>query len=236
MNITICKNCGTTFEGKFCNNCSQAADTGKINFGFLKKELQKTFIHFDSGFFYTTKKLFQNPGNAVLEYINGARVNHLRPFSYLIIIAGTYIILVSTFHLTFVKGEHVENSSTITDDFLKEHFANIQLFLVFLYSLISLVFFQLHKFNFYEFIVIHSYLAGQRILINICLMPLHIWEKTAYLDAYLNLFSLLLGNGLMIWTYLVLFKGKSIIWTLLKTLTIQIILIFVVVFVMYKSL
>ncbi len=225
MEIIICKNCGTRFEGKFCSNCSQSSDTGKIDLRYLRQELLKTFIRFDSGFIYTTKKLFQNPGKALLEYINGARIKYLRPFSYLIIIAGTDILLASTFQIAFVKEELTNHSQTITDAFIKENFVLIQLVLIVLYALVSIGLFKFKRFNFYEFIVIHTYLAGQRILINIFLLPFHVWHKTAFLDNYLNGLSLLVGNGLMIWAYIVMFSQKNSFLIAIKTIIIQVIIL-----------
>lgn len=223
MEIITCKNCGTQFTGKFCNNCSQPSDTGKINLRYLWKELVNTFIRFDSGFVYTTKKLFQNPGKALLEYISGARIKYLRPFKYLILIAGTDILLTKFFHLSFIKGELADHGQIITDAYIKDNFALIQLALIILYSLISIGLFNFRHFNFYEFIVIHTYLAGQRILINIFFISFHVWYKTAFLDNYLNGLSLLVGNGLMIWAYVVMFSQKNAFLITLKTIIMQLI-------------
>jgi hypothetical protein len=236
MEIITCKNCGHQFSGKFCSNCSQPSDTGKINSKYIIKELQKTFIRFDSGFFYTTKKLFQNPGKALLEYIKGERIDHLRPFSYLIIITGVYILLLSNFHLAIVNaGLGAYNQST-TDTFIRSHFAQIQIVLIVFYALISVGLFHYRHFNFYEFIVIHTYLAGQRILINICLMPLHAWHKTASYTSYLDGLTFLISNGLMIWAYVVLFAQKNTVLVIAKTILLQLILLVLLIFALSRFL
>jgi hypothetical protein len=221
MDSTTCKNCAHAFDGKFCNNCGQAAETKRINSKYLLQELQKTFIHFYGGFLYTTKQLFLNPGKALVAFIGGARVHYLRPLSYLTVISAVYLILVSFFHVAFIKEGLIGHTQSETDTFVKQHFVHIQLVLIFLYALFSLVFFQFRHLNFYEFVVIHCYLAGQRIIIALLFMPFHIWPKTVGLEPYLNELTVLIGYGFMVWAYVVLFAHNNRFIIVLKTILME---------------
>lgn len=91
--MQTCKNCGHRFEGKFCNNCGQTADTNRINYHDLRHQLTHSLFHIDAGLLYTSKQLFIRPGHAIREYLDGKRVNHIKPLSYILILAGFYILV-----------------------------------------------------------------------------------------------------------------------------------------------
>ncbi len=236
MNTIKCKNCGNEFLGNYCNNCSQSSNVDRVSLKFILLEIQKTFIHFDGGFLYTAKKLFTNPGKTILSFLNGARIHHFRPFSFLFFIAGAYIILVNSSHFTMIKGNFDSVSKIDIEKYIKEYFIQIQFFFILTYSILSLIIFQCRHLNFYEFFIMHTYLSGQRILINIILLPLQIWHVTAAYSSYINSFSFLLGNILMIWTYVVIFSHKNTFYTIIKTIVLQIIIISMLVALIYKFL
>lgn len=52
--MQTCKNCGHRFEGKFCNNCGQTADTNRINYHDLRHQLTHSLFHIDAGLLYTS--------------------------------------------------------------------------------------------------------------------------------------------------------------------------------------
>lgn len=225
MKTIKCKNCGNEFQGNYCNNCSQSSSVDRVSLKFILLEIQRTFIHFDGGFLYTTKKLFTNPGKTILSFLSGVRINHFRPFSFLFFIAGAYLIIINSTHLILVKENVLGFSKNEAEQYIKDYFIQIQFFFIFAYSILSLILFHYRHLNFYEFIVMHTYLAGQRILINISLLPLHLWHETAPYSSSINLFNLLIGNILMIWTYVVIFSHKNIFITIIKTITLQIIIV-----------
>ena len=96
----ICKNCCQQFEGSFCNNCGQSADTQKLDFKFLIRNLQKLFLkYFQKGVLYTSTQLFIRPGHTIREYIEGKRVKHIEPMSMLIMTATLYGVLYHYFQI-----------------------------------------------------------------------------------------------------------------------------------------
>lgn len=94
---TICKNCNNQFEGNFCNNCGQAANTHKLNMHFIWHDLKHGLFHFDNGIFYTIAQLLTKPGYTIREIIDGKRVKHFKPLSFIVVLATVYGLLYHFF-------------------------------------------------------------------------------------------------------------------------------------------
>ena len=95
----LCLNCDVQLTGNFCSNCGQSAKVHKINFHFLIHDIQHGLLHLEKGFFYTTKELFTRPGHSIREFLAGKRVNHFKPISFAIILAGVYGIMAHYFEI-----------------------------------------------------------------------------------------------------------------------------------------
>jgi hypothetical protein len=92
--LITCKNCDSQFEGKFCSNCGQSADTHRLDLHFLAINIPKLLFSFmRKGIFYTVTQLFTRPGNSIRGYVEGKRVNHYEPFAMLVTIAALYGLL-----------------------------------------------------------------------------------------------------------------------------------------------
>jgi hypothetical protein len=98
-----CKNCNHQFEGHFCNNCGQTANTHKMNFHFVWHDIQHGLLHFDKGILFSIKELFTRPGHSIREFIDGKRVSHFKPISLIIVLATVYGILYHYFHINLLK-------------------------------------------------------------------------------------------------------------------------------------
>ena len=61
VKITTCLNCGTEFEGNFCPECGQKADTGRFTMRFIFENLVAAFTSKDGGLWFTLKSLFTRP-------------------------------------------------------------------------------------------------------------------------------------------------------------------------------
>lgn len=230
-----CKNCNTAFKGKFCNNCGQAADTEKINYKFIVSEFKKTFIRFDAGFLYTTKYLFKNPGKAINGFIEGKRIHHIRPFTYLIVITGIYILLYNFLHLHLFQIESSGKESDNIGNIIIKYFTEIQFLFMLIATVFSALFFGLKKYNFFEYIIIHTYLTSQRILISSVSLPLLYFIKSANDIRIANNFLYLLGVLLMTWTFLYLFKDDKKWLVVLKVLGLQVLIFLVLGSALYSA-
>jgi len=70
----------------------QQAEPDKINFRYLLYDIEHGLLHIDKGISYTIKELFTRPGHSVREFIEGKRVKHFKPISFVLVLAGISIL------------------------------------------------------------------------------------------------------------------------------------------------
>lgn len=172
-NVTlICKNCNNSFVGKYCNHCGQSAHTGRINLHYLIHEIQHSILHVDKGIFYTIKELTLRPGETLRSYLAGKRVNYFKPFAFVIIL-GTIQGLVAHFLNVYPETEMMpfiipESSRGFQQEMMKliyGHYSMTMLIMV-PFSALSLYFlFRKYHYNYWEFLIVCSYIVGMQILI-----------------------------------------------------------------------
>lgn len=238
-----CKNCNNIFEGNYCNQCGQSADTERLDFKFFIKNLRKHFLkYFHKGIFYSTSQLFTRPGHSIREYLEGRRVKHFEPIGLLITFATLYGILYHTFGLNLFSGlENDSMNETLhlknISDWITDHFAIITFITVPLYSVGSFVSFRKQGYNFYEHIYLNTFLASQRLMIRIATFPLLVildGTKEIFLlrDSYI-----LLDILLMVWSYTQFFfklgKIKAVLLTVLSYAIFFILMIVVIYFIFF---
>lgn len=90
---THCLNCGTEFEGKYCPECGQKADTSRFTMRFIFQNLLTAIFSNDGGIWFTLKNLFTRPSAMVVEIINGKRKRYFSPFPMLFFALTVYILL-----------------------------------------------------------------------------------------------------------------------------------------------
>lgn len=98
---TKCLNCGTEFEGNYCPECGQSAETGRFTLKFIFGNLLAAILGRDGGVAYTLKNLFSRPGKMIVEILNGKRRKYVSPFPMLFLALTVYILI---FTLTGSKG------------------------------------------------------------------------------------------------------------------------------------
>ena len=92
---TKCLNCGTEFQGKFCPECGQKADTGRFTIRFIFQNFILGILSNDGGVWFTIKNLFTRPGQMMIDIINGKRKSYFSPFPMLFLTLSLYIIIFS---------------------------------------------------------------------------------------------------------------------------------------------
>ena len=95
VKTTHCLNCGTEFEGNFCPECGQSADTGRFTMKFIFENLLAAFISKDGGIWFTIKNLFTRPGAMIVDIINGKRKSFFSPFPLLFLVLAVFILVYS---------------------------------------------------------------------------------------------------------------------------------------------
>lgn len=108
--VTKCLNCGTEFEGKFCPQCGQSADTKRFTVRFIFENLLRAILSNDGGVWITLKSLFTRPGTMMLDIIYGKRKSYFSPFPMLFLTLSLYVII-----FTFTGSKNNDFGSIVND-------------------------------------------------------------------------------------------------------------------------
>lgn len=208
MSIT-CKNCGNEFEGNYCNNCGQSANTERLDVSYIKHHFHIIFLkYFHKGIIYTVKQLYTRPGHSIREYVEGKRVMHFEPFALLVTLAALYGLLYHAFNIDIFQNATIDtqtNGGNISLEILNgwfiDHYSIVSLVVLPIFAFGSYVCFYKQRYNFIEHVVINAFLSSQRLLFRIATFPiLAVIYKTPNLHTFLN--SLILVDiVLMAWAY-----------------------------------
>lgn len=217
QNTITCKNCNNQFIGNFCNECGQKSDTQKLKVQNILTDLQNGLFAFHNGIIYTIKQLLTRPGHSIREYIEGKRVQHFKPFSFVIVCATAYGLL---FHFLVPDSFHIESSAdseNILSGYLKvinwslDHFAYASLIIILSTTSASYIVFKKQSYNLAEHLVLNTYFRGLVLLISILIFTilyLYHGNNTDGFNSYLPFFQLL-DFGLMYWCYSQFFNKLS---------------------------
>jgi hypothetical protein len=100
-----CKNCDAVLLGRFCSNCSQAANVHVPTTMELVHELLEGITHSDSRLWRTLTTLWFKPGKLTAEFIAGRRVAYLPPFRLYLVLS---VILFLMFSFIHTSGEAIK--------------------------------------------------------------------------------------------------------------------------------
>ena len=95
-----CKNCNAVLLGRFCVNCSQAADVHVPSTVELLHEMLEGLTHSDSRLWRTLKLLWFKPGMLTQEFVAGRRLAYLPPFRLYLILSIVFFLIASFVHPT----------------------------------------------------------------------------------------------------------------------------------------
>jgi uncharacterized membrane protein len=90
-----CKNCNAVLLGRYCVNCSQAADVHVPSTAELLHEMVEGLTHSDSRLWRTLTLLWFKPGKLTQEYVAGRRVAYLPPFRLYLILSIVFFLVAS---------------------------------------------------------------------------------------------------------------------------------------------
>jgi len=229
MIVKYCLNCGSKSDGRFCANCGQSTDTKKINFHYLWHDIQHGLLHFDKGILYTTKELFSRPGNSIREFLNGKRVNHFKPVSLVIILAGIYSLLSHFFDLNLLSnfyelngnGKDTEHLKTVIDGlsyWISNHYSILSLFQIPVFSLATYFFFKEARYNYMEHLIINSFISAQKLILHIATFPIYYWVNKTSFSRPIDQSIDMIGFAIAFWTIFQLFNGIPPMPRFLRTL------------------
>ena len=90
-----CLNCGAPLTGRYCANCSQAADVHVPSTRELLHEALEGVTHSDSRLWRTLQLLWFKPGKLTQEFVAGRRASYLPPFRLYLVLSVIFFLIAS---------------------------------------------------------------------------------------------------------------------------------------------
>lgn len=209
MNIT-CKNCGQIFKGHFCNNCGQTAETHKINAHFLWHDIQHGLLHFDAGIPYSLKQLFTRPGHSIREFIEGKRIRHFKPLSLVAVLGALYGFLYHYYHIDLFSDSN-DPALDLHDynEWMATHFSWVTIATIPVYTLGTFIVFRKQGYNFFEFFVLNTFKAAQRLFVQVLTFPVLLYLSSKGHAQWFSTLTYIIGVLLIFWTNIQFFNKIS---------------------------
>lgn len=211
-----CKNCETSFEGKYCPNCSQKADTHRFTLKHFLHDFFHALTHTDKGILFLAKEMFRKPGYVTKEIIEGRRKKYFNPFTFFLIAGAINVFLMqkTNFYGAFVdemkaliirieqrtSEEHDKNAELRLDETRNatskvmeyNKFLNFT-FIPFL-SLLTWLFYKKSGYNYAENLVLNILINGQMsvFFMLFCILPFLLYKPLVLVLPFL----FIIGNWL----------------------------------------
>jgi hypothetical protein len=153
--VKICKSCGSKGKDDFCSHCGQPFTAKRISIPGILFDVFHLFTKFEKGFGYTLKQLIIAPGTMQLDFLEGDRRRHQKPFS-MFFICATFSAL-SRYWLFILLYNYSYLIRTAESAFFKEYMVFLYIGLTPVYTLIAYLFFYKSGYNYAEMIVLFLY-------------------------------------------------------------------------------
>jgi Protein of unknown function (DUF3667) len=232
MHQTNCTNCGTELTGPFCSQCGQK-ETHRYTAGHVLHELVHVFTHADKGIFSFAWNIIHKPGTIALDMVEGRRKRYFNLFQYLLLVVGfvTFIMVKADFMSAVMKNINTANSTKMSSNLaavqmeagqLLQKYMNIfQMLLIPVYAFFSWLIIGRKKYNYAEYIVLHTASSAQTNTIALITTPLLLVSMNATLIS----FQLFISLGILIFSFALCYR-QFFKFSLLKS-TLYALLVFV---------
>lgn len=221
-----CKNCGSTFEGNYCNQCGQSAKVGRITLSSLAEELSNSLFHVNKGFLYTLVSLFTHPGRSLRDFMEGKRKNFVKPISYVLTLSTIYFLITklmgqNTWMDDFITGFSF-GANNVSDKmqipailtWFSNNFGYSNLLLLPVFSFASFLAFRKLGSSYLEHIVLNAYITGQQAFFYALFAVLGKWISSDILD----MFPVLIAMTYTFWVFWQFFSSGNRFVNLLRSL------------------
>lgn len=151
----ICRQCGQPGNGKYCTHCGQSLSIHRITMHSILHDVFHFFTHLDKGFPYTLRRLFTTPGKMQLEYIEGDRSKHQKPFSMFFISVTIAALVYYWINVLLKRYHHVSSDEEIK--FFNHYLVLLQTLLLPVYTLFLYLIFHRSGYNYAEIGVLQLY-------------------------------------------------------------------------------
>ena len=111
-----CLNCGNEFEGQFCPECGQKADTGRFTMRFIFENMVTAILGRDGSIWFTLKNLFARPAGMIVDILSGKRKRYFSPFPMLFLALTLYILITSVTTGFMVQEAFKEGATVVSQE------------------------------------------------------------------------------------------------------------------------
>src|SRR4051794_23466551 len=197
-----CANCDRAIAGtdqKFCPACGQPTPAHRIDWHFLGHELEHSVLHMDRGILYSLKELMLRPGHLMRSYLDGRRVDQVKPLLLLMISAaavlflGKYLLegdLIGSAMQAGYQGSGAEangsidpallpNTFVVVKDWINAHLAAFTLLLLPFEAAAFRLVFNGRGLNYPEWLVVSAFLTVQTFIFMGVAVLLQRWLPNA---------------------------------------------------------
>ncbi|PCJ50579.1 MAG: hypothetical protein COA74_02025 [Gammaproteobacteria bacterium] len=165
--VEKCNHCGSELFDKFCSNCGYPKEPNRINGRYILSEL-RSIIDFEKGIFYTIKELLLRPGSSVQKFISGDRNRLVKPVLFIVICSLVYTIILNLFQFEdgYVAFSLEKDSAAETIfQLITENYGYANIIIVAFVAFWIKLFFRKHNYNYFEILILVSFLMGVGMLI-----------------------------------------------------------------------
>lgn len=164
-----CKNCQTELLelDDYCRSCGGKVIRKRLTFRNLFEHLSETFFNYDNKLLRTFTKLFTQPEDVIVGYIDGVRKKYINPISFFglaLTITGLSIFILKKFYLDSLDFSGFVENMNMPEGFMDsslnssmEYNSLIYSVLVPLFALVSWIVFLDKTYNLTEHIIIYLY-------------------------------------------------------------------------------
>ena len=213
-----CQNCNDIISNNFCNNCGQKKYK-RIDKKYIWDEIQYTVLHTNKGFLYSVKNIIKNPGKTAKEFIDGNRVNHYKPILLTFVLSSISafisfkIIGLKEIMTAYYSKQHI--NSTFMNDYMtitSSYSSIIMLLLIPFFAFFTKLAFRKWNHNYYEHIIINSYVLCFYTVLNIFLIYPLMYLLKSNMDFFTSLtsFSILTTPFLLTWFFKEFYPEKPL--------------------------
>lgn len=114
--IISCKNCETTFEGKYCPNCGQSIKQYDRPLQFLLIDFAGNVFAFDTRLWLSIKHLLTKPGKFETDYVHGKRRRYMPHFRLYVFVSFVFFLLLGFTTNRSVRQNKDLIASALIDD------------------------------------------------------------------------------------------------------------------------
>ena len=152
---------------KICQNCGQSEKPKRIDFHYVKHEVEHV-LHFEKGILFTIKELLTRPGQSIREFIFDDRNRLVKPIIFIIITSLIYTLISRFFHIEDEHLKYTAMEKSAVFKILGWMMANYGYMNILAGAFISIwlkVFFKKYDYNFFELLIMLCFVMGISMLI-----------------------------------------------------------------------